>query len=210
LNKNQKTNEQTKQLVVDIVNNQKPQTTQQLIVLMTEKYSIPPEKVTLILSELEIDGLFNFTEQKPSTLNKKRHLFFQKHQWYWFTVVFSIATTLAVFLIPASDHPIIWLRYLLGFIFALFFPGYSLSKLIFPNEIPKIFTTQNNTPKSINSWKIDLVNRIPFSIGLSFALLVAIGLILNFTPWGITLIPVMLSLLMLTLILATGAELQCH
>jgi uncharacterized membrane protein len=45
---------------------------------------------------------------------------------------------------------------------------------------------------------------------MSLALTPIVGLILNYTPWGITLTPITLSLLALTVILATAAILREH
>ncbi|MEM1745096.1 MAG: DUF1616 domain-containing protein, partial [Candidatus Nezhaarchaeales archaeon] len=43
------------------------------------------------------------------------------------------------------------------------------------------------------------LERLALSIGLSLALVPLVGLILNYTPWGIRLDPIMVSLSLLTL-----------
>jgi uncharacterized membrane protein len=45
---------------------------------------------------------------------------------------------------------------------------------------------------------------------MSLALTPIVGLILNYTPWGITLTPITLSLLALTTVFATAAILREH
>ena len=55
------------------------------------------------------------------------------------------------------------------------------------------------------SGPLDTIEIIALSLGLSLALVPIIGLLLNYTPWGIRLTPLVLSLLGLTLLLATTA-----
>ena len=66
----------------------------------------------------------------------------------------------------------------LGLIFALFSPGYTLIAALFPKR-----------------GDLDGVQRLALSFGLSIAVVPLIGLILNYTPWGISLYPVLVSVL---------------
>ena len=66
----------------------------------------------------------------------------------------------------------------LGLVFALFFPGYTLLTVLFPKRDD-----------------LDGVQRLALSFGLSIAVVVLMGLFLNYTPWGIRLYPVLFSLL---------------
>jgi uncharacterized membrane protein len=67
-------------------------------------------------------------------------------------------------------------RIAFGLLFALFFPGYALLSAIFPKQ-----------------GKLGGIERIALSFGLSIAVVPLIGLILNFTPWGIELYPIVIS-----------------
>jgi uncharacterized membrane protein len=96
----------------------------------------------------------------------------------------ALSTLISVFLIPENAYPQVYIRYILGSIFVTFLPGYSLIKVLFPT-------------KEINN-----IERTTLSIGASITLVPLIGLILNYTPWGIRIIPITLSLLLLTTILA--------
>ncbi len=69
------------------------------------------------------------------------------------------------------------LRIILGLPFLLFFPGYTLVTALFPRKT------------SLNS-----IERVALSFGLSIAVVSLIGLILNYTPWGIKLYPILISL----------------
>lgn len=66
----------------------------------------------------------------------------------------------------------------LGLIFVLFFPGYTLVAALFPKRDD-----------------LDGVQRLALSFGLSIAVVPLIGLVLNYTPWGIGLYPVLVSVL---------------
>jgi uncharacterized membrane protein len=59
-----------------------------------------------------------------------------------------------------------------------------------------------------NSENIDTIERLALSFGMSLALAPITGLILNYTPWGIRLTPVTLSLLALTVVFATAAVIR--
>jgi len=74
----------------------------------------------------------------------------------------------------------------------LFLPGYSLIKTFFPGN------------------EIDDIQRVTLSLGTSLALVSIMGLVLYNTPWGIKLIPVSLSLFVLTIILASTGVVREH
>ena len=71
-------------------------------------------------------------------------------------------------------------RIVLGLPLLLFIPGYILIFALFPTR---------KTDKGI-----DIIERIALSFGLSIAIVPLIGLGLNYTPWGIRLQPILLSL----------------
>ena len=73
------------------------------------------------------------------------------------------------------------IRIILGLPFLLFIPGYLLSFALFPLR-------KTNTV-------IDTIERIALSFALSLAIVPIIGLGLNFTPWGLQLVPILLSIL---------------
>ncbi|WAI00695.1 DUF1616 domain-containing protein [Methanogenium organophilum] len=71
----------------------------------------------------------------------------------------------------------------------LFIPGYALIAALFPgNE------------------EIDTLERIALSFGLSIALVPLIGLALNYTPWGIRLDPIVISLVIFTVLMVLAAH----
>ena len=77
----------------------------------------------------------------------------------------------------------------LGLVMVLFVPGYSLIAALFPR---------------MND--LDSIERVALSFGLSIAVVPLIGLGLNYTPWGIRLTPVVVSLALFTLAMAAAAH----
>lgn len=71
----------------------------------------------------------------------------------------------------------------------LFIPGYALIAALFPgNE------------------EIDTLERTALSFGLSIAVVPLIGLALNYTPWGIRLDPIVISLVIFTVLMVLAAH----
>jgi len=82
-----------------------------------------------------------------------------------------------------------FLRVVFGIPVVLFIPGYALIAALFSKKTD-----------------IDGIERIALSFGLSIALVPLIGLGLNYTPWGIRLDPIVVSLTLLTLCLCIIAQ----
>lgn len=76
-------------------------------------------------------------------------------------------------------------RIILGLLLVLFMPGYSLIAALFPRM------------DDING-----IERIALSFGLSIAVVPLIGLALNYTPFGIRLLPILIGLSIFTISLA--------
>ena len=71
--------EQIKRLILDTINKQKPDTSEQLIALMQEGNKIQPEKTRKILLELERENLLQFKRCEQPTINlMKGYLFSPK------------------------------------------------------------------------------------------------------------------------------------
>lgn len=94
---------------------------------------------------------------------------------------------LSVFLFPQSLF-----RKLLGIPYVLFLPGYNLTAALFPRDPNQTEEEKNNDGKDENNG-LSWLERIAFSFGLSLAVVPLIGLGLNYTPWGIRLIPVLVA-----------------
>ncbi len=72
------------------------------------------------------------------------------------------------------------LRVVLGLAFVLFMPGYVIVSALFPK-----------------AESIDTIERVAFSFGVSIAVVSLTGLLLNYSPWGIRLYPILALLFLL-------------
>jgi len=180
------------QLIVDIVKNKSPTTVEQLIKLIQQGHPLTEEEILKHILNLQSRGKLVFKEEhSPSLpLTLTSYLFSTQAHWYWIIILLAIATTTLVFTIPENAYPLVYARYLLGSIFVLWLPGYSLIKALFPTK------------------ELDNIERAALSIGMSLALVPIAGLLLNYTPWGIRVTPVTISLLALTITLATAAVIR--
>ncbi|QIO20861.1 DUF1616 domain-containing protein [Haloarcula sp. JP-L23] len=102
-----------------------------------------------------------------------------------------------VTLLPiASETPV---RIGVTLVFSLFIPGYGLIAVLFPERgdvvIPKTETSATNSDGDTG---IDTLERIVLSFGASIAIVPLVGLILNFTPWGLRLVPILIGLTLVT------------
>ena len=200
MNNNQGEDALLTQTIIELIKNKKPQNVQQLLSLVNEKTSIPETKIIEYIILLQGKGKISLKEP-PAPIPQKLSTYLKTKEAYWYWITLILATTaINVFTIPENAYPIVYIRYLLGTIFVLWLPGYSFVKALFPKEPP--FKTSSRS--------LDSIERIGLSIGMSLALVPIVGLLLYYTPWGLRLTPIVLSLLALTAILATVGIIREH
>lgn len=81
-----------------------------------------------------------------------------------------------------------FIRVVLGMPMVLFLPGYTLVAALFPGKED-----------------LDWIERVVLSLGLSIAVVPMMGLWLNYTAWGIRLMPIIVSLSVFTLLMCGAA-----
>lgn len=108
-----------------------------------------------------------------------------ENAWFWAVSALVAVTVLVVFTVNASA--LLYLRYALGGVFVLFLPGFMLISALYPR-----------------GGELDSLERIALSIGLSLAIVPLIGLVLNYTPWGIRLEPIMVSMALFAEVMAVA------
>ena len=97
-----------------------------------------------------------------------------------------IAITLTLFPLVIFTSGV--LRIIFGLCLVLFFPGYTLLSALFPRK-----------------GALSGIERTALSFGLSLAVVPLIGLILNYTPWGIRLYPILISITLFILVTSAVA-----
>jgi len=103
--------------------------------------------------------------------------------WAWIVLGFLGVTSLAVFILPQNE-PWIYLRYIFGAVYVLYVPGAVFIEALYPKRD-----------------ELEDLERFALGVGLSLALVPLVGLVLNYTPWGIRLNPIYAGLSLLTLVL---------
>jgi len=147
--------------------------------------SLTEAEVTDLVWSLVERGEANVEDLPPATKSVREYLrFWERNLSLYVSVAVSLATVLAAYALPFA-FPFVVLRWVLGSFFVLFIPGYVAVEALFPKgrELGKIM-------------------RLALSVGLSLVLAPLMGLLLNYTPWGIRLDPIMFSLTTLTIALA--------
>jgi len=157
-----------------------------IISKVSEKLKIKKYEAARRIYRLREHGFIDFIDpDPPRTLH--RYFFSTYSTWFWLIALAVFLIFMMIYVLPGSP-PFIYLRYILGSIFILYLPGSSLIELLYPKP-----------------GELSQLERLALSIGLSLALVPLVGLILNYTPWGIRLDPVFTSLSLLTIGLAAGA-----
>ncbi|MBM4242032.1 MAG: DUF1616 domain-containing protein, partial [Euryarchaeota archaeon] len=143
-----------------------------------EGFEVGEEKTIRPSMEMEDEIL-----EKPAEVEEKRWLFAR----YFLgdialVVLFTVLCILFVLISPLNKT---FIRIILGLLLILFLPGYCLIAALFPRK-----------------GDLDGVERVALSFGLSIAITPLIGLLLNYTPFGIRLEPILISLSVFTFLLA--------
>lgn len=150
-------------------------TLKSLVLEVSEESHLPWYEIAAILRSYKGPHVFELAEPRPlvSILDYARSPISILR--FWVPLLTSCAS---VTLITISSGFGIYLRVLLGSLLVLFLPGYSLLEAIY---------SKRNLPEGLTT--------LVLSIGLSLAIDSLVTLFLNYTPFGIRLIPVSISLL---------------
>ncbi|MFC1802463.1 DUF1616 domain-containing protein [Thermoproteota archaeon] len=175
-------NQEINNLILKKINEEEPETLDELINSITLEAELSKKELLGIIREMENDGMIKLKEpleKNPETIND--YVFSKNSLWFWAIVLIVIVTLNAIFLISAENSGLIYIRYILGSVFILFLPGFTLVKALFPLK------------------KTTSLETVVLSIGATLSLLPVVALTLNNTPWGIRLVPVTLFLLLFTI-----------
>jgi hypothetical protein len=153
--------------------------------LRSKNPSLSEAEVTDLVWRLVEGGQADVEDIPPATKSLRQYLgIWERNLWFYASVAISLMTVLVVYTVPPQP-PLVALRWILGSVFVLFIPGYVTVEALFPK-----------------SRELDGIERFALSVGLSLALVPLVGLLLNYTPWGIRLTPIVISLTILTVGLA--------
>jgi uncharacterized membrane protein len=120
-------------------------------------------------------------------------------------IVVVALTNLAVIGPIVRETPV---RVVFSLPFVLFVPGYAVIAALFPEAREPQSETGEQTRVTVDRNRgIKRIERVALSFGVSIAIVPPVGLVLNFTQWGIRLVPVLVSVSAFTLLAtAVAAE----
>ena len=194
MDKNQNEKELLAQTITKLIEKEKPNSVQQLVQLVKAETSQPEEEILAQITQLQNKGIIKLKgSPRPPSQTLSSYLRRPGAYWYWTTVVLTVATVIGALTIAEDAYPLAYIRYTLGSAFILFLPGYALTKALFPKH----------TPFRTSSKNLDSAIRVALSIGLSLTIVPVVTLFLDYTPLGVRLTPILLSVLAMTLVSAT-------
>jgi len=143
------------------------------------------EEVTDSVWRLVDGGQADVEDIPPATKSLREYLrIWERNLWFYAAVAIPLVTIAVIYTVP-SQFPLVVMRWIFGSAFVLFIPGYVTVEALFPK-----------------GHQFDEIEHFALSVGLSLTLVPLIGLLLNYTPWGITLTPIVISLALFTLALS--------
>lgn len=180
--------------IIKAIEENKPQSVKQLT-NMLKKEGFKEKRTLEVITELQAQGTIKLENESLTSTYKSSDVI-----WYLLTIAIGMTTSVLVFLIPANLYPWAYARNVLGLVFVLFLPGYAFVKAVF----------QVNKPEKTDSKDIEIIERIALSIGVSIALVSIIGLILYYTPFGLNLSAIVITLFVFTSLFATVGLLKTN
>ncbi len=150
---------------------------------MMKEYDMKREEAAREIYKMLQVGKIELTDNSPP---KSIFSYFSSvyASWFWALAAVSLITLLSIFVIP-QYAPFIYIRYVSGALYVLYLPGYALIEALYSK-----------------AEELDQLERLALSIGLSLAVVPLLGLVLNYTPWGIRLVPIIISLIVFTFAMA--------
>ncbi len=174
-------------IILDILETKQPDNVKELVQLVQEQVDATLKDIEKEVKSLHKKGLVSL-EEPTQHKNFISFLSPKTSRWFWIIIATSTLSFISIMFFPETGTPLSYIRYIFAFVLTAFLPGYCLTETLFPKE-----------------QTLDVIERLTFSIGLSFAVTALIGLFLSFTPFGLTLATTLPSLGSLVIVLATVA-----
>jgi len=181
--------------IINVVKEKKPQSVEQLTTMLKETLDLEEKVILDSVLKLEAEGIIKLENQTPQSSSLATYLKTGRAIWFWTTIAAGAITVALVFTISENVYPWFYVRNVFGVIFVFFLPGYAFTKAIFPIDMPIKASTKD----------LETIERIALSFGTSIALVSLVGLLLFYSPLGLNLTSIVLSLLAFTLAAATAA-----
>lgn len=155
-------------------------TVEEILKIIQIKYKLKKYEILKIINDLIDEGYLSKvnTNVPNSFLGYIRSSY---SLWFWSIIFITIVTFSTIFYMP-QIYPLIYLRYIFSSIFVFFLPGYVIIETIYPKFD-----------------ELTGIERFALSVAFSVGIVALEGFILNYTPWGIRLEPVVAAIILTTL-----------
>ena len=164
-------------VVRNTIRSEHPKTVAELAQLVSADGTVYEDEFMAALKEAVSEGGIELQEPSYKLESALDYLFtITISGWFWATMILAVSAILSVAFVPDA-FPVNVIRWVLGSVFVLYLPGYTLIQFLFAEKK-----------------ELDSLERFALSVGLSLAVVPLIGLILNYLPWGIRLEPITISL----------------
>ena len=180
-------------VILDILETEQPETVEQLVHLVQNQVDANLDEIKAEIKRLHKKGIISLEEPVLPKQNFVQFLSAKNNYWFWIIIVISVLSFASIVFIPEGLGLISYIRYGFAFVLVAFLPGYCLTKTLFPKQ-----TT------------LDKIERITFSIGLSFAITTLMGLFLSFSSIGLTLSTTLPTLAAVVSVLAVLALVRTY
>jgi len=164
-------------VVRNTIRSEHPKTVAELAQLVSADGTVYEDEFMAALKEAVSEGGIELKQTSYNLESALDYLFtITISGWFWATMILAVSAILSVAFVPDA-FPVNVIRWVLGSVFVLYLPGYTLIQFLFSEKK-----------------ELDSLERFALSVGLSLAVVPLIGLILNYLPWGIRLAPITVSL----------------
>ena len=166
-----------REVVRNTIETKHPKTVAELAQLVSADGTVYEDEFTAELKQAVSEGGIELKEPSYNLESALDYLFtITISGWFWATMILAGSAILSVAFVP-DVFPVNSIRWVLGSVFMLYLPGYTLIQFLFSEKK-----------------ELDSLERFALSVGLSLAVVPLIGLILNYLPCGIRLEPITISL----------------
>lgn len=180
-------------LVSQVIKDHDPETVDQLAALIQAEGALDEETFIETIKEMARDGSLKLEPPKYPIRSFLDYLFtLNVSSWFWFTIAITGLTAMLA-LLPSGFLPLDVLRWGFGSVFLVFLPGYSCLQLLFPRPL-----------------ELRRSQRYLFSVPISLAMLILIGLVLNYSDIGIRLDSLLESIGSIIVVLASSAAFRLY
>lgn len=157
-------------VILEVLDTKQPENVKELITLVQQQVDATLDDVEKEVKKLHKKGLVSLEDPAPHNQSFFDFMSPKNSRWFWLLIATALLSFVSILLLPETENPLTYVRYIFGFVLVAFLPGYCLTETLFPKKTA-----------------LDPIEKVTFSIGLSFAITALIGLFLSFSSIGLNL-----------------------